>query len=474
MDSELLARLLDFIQEQEYDIHSVTIVRNGYLIADATIYPFAQGTKHNLHSCTKSITSALIGITIEQGYIESAEQPVLSFFPNRTTANIDAHKEAMTLEDLLTMATGLDCTDSYLYNWRGLEEMLQTDDWIQFMLDLPMKEPPGTRFEYCNGASFLLSAIIQEMTGMNTAVFAETHLFRPLGISDVVWPVNFQGITIGWGELRMRPQDMAKIGYLYLNEGRWDGQQIIPAEWVATSTHRQIAATITSGYGYQWWVSGDGIYMAMGTAGQYIIVAPEIDLVVVFTSNLEDSTIPFGLLYDFIIPAAKAPTPIAPNPDGVQLLESKIQQVALAQTESEPAPFLPQTAERITGKNYTLDPNPSGLMSIALTFQEEMEALFSWTAHTDIVSLDQQAANQGDWPVGLDNVYRFTPGPFGLPMGLRGQWVSEDTFVISIDSIGNTGKTEIRFDFEGDDLTMQIRDLYPNPDYQSFTGKLED
>ena len=474
MDSELLVNMLDFIQEQEYDMHSVTIVRHGYLVMDAAIYPFDQGSKHHMHSSTKSIMSALIGIAIEQGHIESVELPVLSFFPNRTAANIDADKEAMTLKDLLTMASGLDCRDSYLYHWRGLYQMMQTDDWIQFMLDLPMEEPPGTRFEYCNGASFLLSAIIQETSGMKAAAFAEAHLFGPLGISDVVWPDNPQGITIGWGELRMRPQDMAKIGYLYLNEGHWDGQQIIPADWVADSTRRQIAATFTSGYGYQWWVSGDDIYLAWGFGGQYIIVAPELDLVVVFTSNLkgDESTIPLGLLHDFVIPAAKEPIAMAPNPDGVQLLESKLREVALTPTEPEPAPSLPQTAQRITGRTYTLDPNPVGLLSIALAFQEETEALLSWTASTD--SPDRQAANQVNWPIGLDNVYRFTPGMFGLPMGLRGRWVSEDAFVIYIDYIGNTGKAEIRFDFEGDDLTMQIRELIPIEDSQSFTGKLED
>ena len=147
-----------------------------------------QGSKHIIHSCTKSIISALIGIAIEQGYIESVKQPVLSFFPTRTAANLDANKEAMTLEHLLMMASGLECRDSYLYRWRGLNQMRQTDDWVQFMLDLPMAEPSGTRFEYCNGASFLLSAIIQETTGMSASEFAEAHLFGPLGISDVEWP----------------------------------------------------------------------------------------------------------------------------------------------------------------------------------------------------------------------------------------------------------------------------------------------
>jgi hypothetical protein len=267
---------------------------------------------------------------------------------------------------------------------------------------------------------------------------------------------------------------MAKIGYLYLNEGHWDGQQIIPADWVAASTQGHIAATFTSGYGYQWWVSGDGIYLARGLAGQYIIVAPELDLVVVFTSNLKgnEDAIPYGLLYDFVIPAAKEPMAMTPNRDGVELLDSKLREVALAQTQPEPVPSLSQTAARITGKNYLLDPNPIGMMSITLTFQEKTEALLSWTASTD--PLDRQAGNQVDWPVGLDNVYRLTPGPLGLPMGLRGRWVSEDAFVVYIDYIGNTGKTEIRFDFEGDDLTMKTMDLYPIQDHQSFTGRLED
>ena len=316
MDSEMLAKMFDAIQEQNHDIDSVTVIRNGYLVADATIHPFGQGSKHIIHSCTKSIISALIGIAIEQGYIESVKQPVLNFFPERTAANLDANKEAMTLEHILMMASGLGCQDSYLYRWRGLNQMRQTDDWVQFMLDLPMTEPPGTRFEYCNGASFLLSAIIQETTGMSASAFAEAHLFGPLGISDVEWPSNSQGITIGWGELRMRPHDMAKIGYLYLNKGQWDGEQIIPAAWVAASTRKHISATLQDGYGYQWWIADDGLYyMALGYAGQFIFVVPEHELVVAFTSDLSENDfyVPQTLLNDFVIPAARSSTPLPTN-----------------------------------------------------------------------------------------------------------------------------------------------------------------
>lgn len=180
MDSDLLSEMLGTIQEQNYEIDSVTIVRNGYMIADARIHPFSSTSKHNIYSCTKSVVSALIGIAIDQGYIEGLQQPVLSFFPKRAIANHDANKEAMTLEHLLTMTTGIRCQDSYLYNWTGLDQMMESEDWVQFVLDLPMQGAPGAQFEYCNGALFLLSAIIQETTGKSAVDFAEEHLFGPL------------------------------------------------------------------------------------------------------------------------------------------------------------------------------------------------------------------------------------------------------------------------------------------------------
>jgi metal-dependent hydrolase (beta-lactamase superfamily II)/CubicO group peptidase (beta-lactamase class C family) len=330
MDSEMLAGMLDTIQKQEYAIDSVTVTRHGSMVADATIHPFRPDSKHIIHSCTKSIVSALIGITLDQGYIKDVQQPVVDLFPGRTVANFDTNKRAMTLEHLLTMTTGLECQDSYLYRWRGLRQMEQSEDWVQFMLDLPMAATPGTRFEYCNGASFLLSAIIQEATGMSALALAEQKLFHPLGISEVEWPANPQGISIGWGSLRMKPGDMAKIGYLYLNEGMWEGKQVVPPAWVEASTRKQIPATLEDGYGYQWWVDDSGYYMALGYAGQFIFVVPEQDMVVVFTSDLEETDfyVPQELLANWIIPAARSTTPLPDNPDGVAQLEARIQALA--------------------------------------------------------------------------------------------------------------------------------------------------
>jgi CubicO group peptidase (beta-lactamase class C family) len=330
MDSTYLAEMLAEVKEEGHEVDSIMVVRNGYMVLDAYIDPFRPGTKHIIHSCTKSIVSALIGIAIEEGHIQGVEQPILDIFPGRTAENMDERKKAMTLKDVLTMSTGFDCRDSYLYEWQGIRQLRNSDDWVQFVLDMPMLDEPGKRFEYCNSASFLLSAILSETTGMNALAYAQEHLFRPLGISDVTWPENPQGINIGWGELHMRPHDMAKIGNLYLNEGMWGEDQIVPRDWVEESTRQHITATLQDGYGYQWWIDAEGIYMALGYAGQFIFVIPEKELVVVFTSDLEDSAFytPENLLKEYIIPAAVSSTALPENPEGVELLESYIDALA--------------------------------------------------------------------------------------------------------------------------------------------------
>ncbi|MDH3398071.1 MAG: beta-lactamase family protein [Acidimicrobiia bacterium] len=330
MDSHLLADLFAAIDEESYAIDSVTVIRNGYVVADGVVHPFGKESRHIIHSCTKSIVSALIGIAVEEGYLEGVEQAVLDILPDREIANLDADKEAMTLENVLTMSTGLDCRDSYLYGWRGLSEMRASDDWVQHMLDLPMVAPPGSLFEYCNGGSFLLSAILQEVTEMKAADFARDRLFGPLGITDFVWPESPQGINIGWGELRMRPHDLAKIGYLYLRDGRWENRQVVPSTWVDASTHSHIGGTLQDGYGYQWWVRDDGVYMALGYAGQYLIVVPAHDLVVVFTSDLPEDEfyLPQSLLDNYIIPAVLSEGALPADPEGKAALRAATEALA--------------------------------------------------------------------------------------------------------------------------------------------------
>ena len=450
VDSELLLQMLDTILERGHNIDSLSVVRNGYLLADVSFYPFNQDGNevHIVHSCTKSITSALIGIAIAQGHIEGVDQPVLDFFPDRTVANVDADKKSMTLAHVLTMSSGLRCRDSYLYDWRGLNEMRASGDWVQHMLDLPMAEPPGTRFEYCNGGSYLLAAILQETTGETALDFARQHLFGPLGITQVEWPSSPQGVNVGWGEMRLRPHDMAKIGYLYLSGGRWDGQQVVPADWVAASTTRRVAAgTLSDGYGYQWWVDAAGYYMALGYAGQFIFVLPERNMVVVFTSGLspQDFYIPETLLNDYIIPAARSAGPLPENPDGVARLEARIKDAATARPES--ALPLPEMARRVSDRAYVFEDNALDFKRFSLAF-EEGEAWFKLSFR------DKQIEVR----VGLDGVFRRTQSA-GYLRAYKGAWTTDDTFFMFYKIVGYAENGSLEMDFDGDMATVRFHEV---------------
>ena len=316
MQSELLADMMEYINDNSLHINSLLIIRNGYLVLDAYFWPFAKGQKHHIRSCTKSIMSALIGIAIDKGYIKDINQPVIDFFPDKNFAYMEERKKSITLENLLMMASGLECRDSYLYRWRGLVQMRNSGDWTQHILDLPMAEPPGERFEYCNGASHLLSAIIQHTTKMKTLDFARQHLFEPIGIRDVDWPTSPQEVNIGYGQMQLIPHDMARFGWLYLNKGRWGNRQIVPSEWVEASTIGRINATFFDQYGYQWWIDLTGYYAAIGYKGQRIFVVPEKNIVAVFTSDLVGPEFrrPKYILESFIIPAAVSSKALPPNP----------------------------------------------------------------------------------------------------------------------------------------------------------------
>ena len=252
-----------------------------------------------------SSCSIILGIAREEGYIGSLDQRVLDLFPDRTVENLDAWKEEMTLRDLLTMTAGFDARDSYLYDWEYLDRMHDAEDAVQYVLDLPMAEEPGTRFEYTNGVSHLLSCIITETTDKTALEFARERLFEPLGVTDAEWTNDSRGNNWGYSGLYLAPHDMAKIGYLFLNGGEWDGERIVSSEWVeeATSVHVH-AGTLLDDYGFQWWMSPRGYYSAIGYKGQFIHVVPDLNLVVVTTGHIEEDFMRVqSLLEAFVIPA---------------------------------------------------------------------------------------------------------------------------------------------------------------------------
>jgi len=442
IDSEQLAKVFDFVKENDINIHSLLLIRNGYLVMEAYFYPNSKGIVHDVASVTKSITSILIGIAIDKGYIQSVHRPVLDFFADRKIANLDDRKKRLTIEHLLIMRTGF-CRD-FRNGERQLDDMRQTDDWVQFMLDQPMLAEPGTKFAYCTGGTHLLSAIITQETGMNELDFARKYLFEPLGIHDVIWPADPQGNNTGGFDLHLHSIDMAKIGYLLLNEGVWNGKQIISMKWIEQSTKVHVTLDDGERYGYLWWSPDENpdLIEARGRGGQRIIFSKQKKVVFIFTGNGFEP----GEIGTVLAPALRSDQPLPENPDGYKLLQSKIDAAAKA-PEPKPVPKLPDMAKKISDKTFLFESNPLGLISFSFSFGNSDEANLILT----------EDDNYEENLIGLDNVYRFSNnGAFGTPEALRGSWISDREFEVIYNEFANNHLWNIRFRFENDRASVRV------------------
>ena len=301
MNSEQLQQIDEYVKEKLPFTTSILIVRNGYIVFEE-YYSREKGDLRALQSATKSITSALIGIAIQEGYINDIDEKMIGFFPEFDTEALDPQVRDITIRHLLTMTAGF-----------GPDVMgIALPDKIQSMLESPLKSKPGDEFAYNSTTSNLLSMIITKTTGLMASEFGEKYLFEPLGVSDLRWS-DMILYTYGQEGLRLTTRDMAKIGYLYLNEGMWDGSQIISKEWVVESTKKQIEVFepeywISDGYGYQWWalsVNGHSSYTAYGGYGQHICVIPDLNMVTAITARGLDAYTKeyLQIINDFILPS---------------------------------------------------------------------------------------------------------------------------------------------------------------------------
>ena len=441
IDSAVLARALDYVRQNHIPVHSLLIVRNGYVVLDAYFYPFQEGQIHDGASMTKSITSTLMGIALGEHKLRSVHQPVVSLFPAGNVANRDERKDRMTVEDLLTMTSGLDCHVDH--GEITLREMRESKDWVQFMLDRPMVAEPGSKFEYCSGGMHLLSGIVSQATGSSELEFARRELFQPLGIDDVVWPSDPQGVSDGWGDLHLRPRDMAKIGYLWLHQGRWEGRQIVPAEWLqaATQAHSHPGQGNVE-YGYGFWVypqRNPVEYEALGRGGQRITVTPAQNRVVVFTGGEFEP----GDIGKFIGESIKSAQHLPENPAGQAHLVAAVS-AAARPPEARVTPIF----KVISGRKYVVEANPRGLKSFSLTFSGPSEA---------VVLLESTDGRVEERPLGLDGAPRLSPGGrFGLPVALQGRWENNNTFVFDYDEMANINSYRFRLTFFQDDVSIEL------------------
>jgi len=466
MDSALLARMLEDISTKETRIHSVLIIRNGFMVTEAYFQPYNRDTKIEIQSVTKSVIGMLVGRALAKGQLRSVDETLVSFFPGRVFPNPSHEKFSITLSHLLSMSSGFDCEEFRLSG----PTMEASQNWVAFMLDLPMLAAPGKQFGYCNGNPHLLSVILEKETGMNTRLYANQELFAPLGIPAVEpgdWPNDPKGFTMGGYGLRIRPVDMAKLGYFYQQNGKWEDLQLVPEDWVAKSTRGYVGKGDGSSYGYLWTVyPGQPHYSALGMGGQQIHVYPDQDLVVVVTSALEDfaeSPEINRYLREYILPAVKSDAPLEENTDGVAELQTAIEFAAHPVRE---VAALPALAETISGKAYTFEENPVGWK----------EATFEFTSGSDTAALKLNGSEA--LIVGLDHVFRRSDVQAFGELYLRGSWTDKQTFVVdypypfvSRPRLGDLGDTEIDFRFEGNQVEVNILQQLFGGQAITFKGK---
>lgn len=310
-------------------IHSFMFVRHGYVIAEGWWKPQAADKPHVLWSLSKSFTSTAVGLAVAEGKL-SADDPVLKFFPEDAPDKPSENLKAMRVRDLLTMSTGHETEAKLTAN----------KSWVQSFLAQPVPYKPGTHFLYNTPGSYMLSAIVQKVTGQTVLDYLRPRLFEPLGIDNPQWDSSPQGITLGGWGLKLRTEDIAKFGQLYLQKGKWNDKQLVPVVWIEQATAKQVSngsdptKDWDQGYGFQFWRCRHGAYRGDGANGQFCIVLPQQDAVIVMTADTKDLQGQLNLVWDKLLVAFNA-SPLPANVDEETKLKQTLANLTVPATHEE-------------------------------------------------------------------------------------------------------------------------------------------
>jgi CubicO group peptidase (beta-lactamase class C family) len=353
-----------------HELHSLMIVRHGRVVAEGWWSPYAPQFNHTMYSMSKSFTSTAVGFAIAEGRL-TVDDKVVSFFPKDLPGKVSDHLAALRVKDLLSMAVG--------NQKEPTQTVVKEENWVKTLLAQPITHPPGSAFMYNSAATYLCSAIVQKLTGLRIITYLKPRLFDPLGIEGATWEVCPRGIcTGGWG-LNIQTEGLAKFGQLFLQKGMWKGRQILPAKWVEEATTFKIQQPSPAkparpnaqndwlqGYCYQFWRSRHNAYRGDGAFGQFTIVMPDQDAVVVMTSESKSMQGELDLVWEHLLPAMKKDA-IPPDPPSHARLQQTLSSLALTPPKSQPSS---STAARVSGKTFKLETNDLGLTSASFAFRK--------------------------------------------------------------------------------------------------------
>jgi CubicO group peptidase (beta-lactamase class C family) len=476
VSSAAIVDFLDAVAQSDHEFHSFMLLRHGKVIAEGWWKPYRADLKHTMYSLSKSFTSTAVGFAVSEGVL-SLDDKVISFFPDDLPDTVSSYLAELTIKDVISMTTGQDPDPTGI--------VARDSNWVKTFLATPIVHEPGSTFLYNTLGTYMLSAIVTAATGEKVIDYLRPRLFEPLGITDIDWEVDPQGRnTGGWG-LRIRTEGMAKFGQLYLQKGMWNGEQVLPESWVEQATTASIlqapelpdsvreSSDWLQGYGYQFWRCRHNAFRADGAFGQFVIVMPDQDAVVVITSETADMQGEANLVWDYLLPAMQEGA-LPENADALARLRDGLAALALPIPESAASPSPEVT---VAGNTYAIEPNERGITSLSYRCTDERCSL---TMATDTATFTFAFGN-GRWEYG-ETTRR---GPYlvgakaayvGLPplrvAGAYG-WDDERTLRLVLRYIESPHTETLLNRFDGNRVAVtMINSFTPPPTEPTLHGRL--
>ena len=458
VSSSGIIQFLDAAAKSKTEFHSFMLLRHGKVIAEGWWNPYRADLKHTLYSCSKSFTATAVGFAVQEKLL-SVDDKVVSFFPNELPDTVSTYLAELTIKDALSMSDGQDPDPTF--------KTRVDSNWVRAFLATPVLNKPGTKFLYNSLGTYMLSAIVQKVTGQKVIDYLKPRLFDPLGIKGIDWETDTKGInTGGWG-LRLKTEDMAKFAELFLQKGNWNGKQIIPASWVeAASTSKIIqhpdlpqskrdSSDWEQGYCYQMWRSKNNAYRGDGAFGQYMIVMPDQDAALAITAETSDMQEEINLVWQYLLPAMHKEK-LPADKEATALLQQKIKALAVP----IPAKQNSAMAKSVTGKNFTIEQNDIHIKSIVFSFKND-RCHITLTTDTAAYQFDFAA---GKWQQAVTN----KPGPsltggsfeyrnMLFPAKIAGSytWKDENTLQLVLRYIESPHTETFTCHFDGNKLTLE-------------------
>jgi hypothetical protein len=416
--------IADFISTAEktiHSLHSFMLLRHGKVVAEGWWYPWRSDVPHMLFSLSKSFATTAVGLAIDEGRLTLDDQ-VLSFFPNESPRKITQHLADMKIHHLLTMTTGHD-RDT-------VEDVFFSHTPVKTFLALPVEHSPGTHFLYNTGASFIVSAILQKLTGETLLVYLTPRLFEPLGITGASWDIHPVGINYGGMGLNIKTEDIARFGQLYLQRGIWNGRRILPEWWVDEATAKQVSngndpdSDWAQGYGYQFWRCRYNYYRADGAFGQFCIVMPDKQAVVVLTAGDADMQAILNLVWEKLLPTMR----VFPESTGGENRPS-----VCMWNDLNIAPPLGEArsplSSEISDVTYSFDPNYETLHHVNFYFDNETcRMTYRLLGGGKRRGIHHLEIGYCKWLDGISYLGDFTPHK----VAASGAWTAQNTFTVTM------------------------------------------